>query len=438
MRKSLFWITLFLYMLLSNTVYGQPYMTRWIRKSDNAQKKQPTTQKVQAATMPAKPAMTLKSAPPQVVVKPPVAVVKPPPQVVVKPPVAVVKPPPQVVVKPPVAVVKPPVAVVKPPSVAVELSDITGFKWVSLLKDRLRCQVPESAFEKAREEVKGAPPPPGSERESRIILYSRGKEGEMILMASDTLSIETDEFEQKTLDFWQKREGTKFRLVLQPTDGSYRLLLLVSESIPKGASFVRGAYIIQADKTIQFAAIYGSPDTMERSDQAIILAEKILRTLRPGERKVLMSEGNRYLDTFDPNKKIEASVPNGYITNTNVGPDFLIHFIQPIAKFGELVPQLAIFIGKEPNLFFKQAPQDEIAMENPNVRMFGRAMNWYKWHHVPKTKDQTIYYIKELLITLPELSGANKLHVTFSFEQKDQNMEPILTRIAESLRIIQP
>lgn len=309
------------------------------------------------------------------------------------------------------------------------------FKIVDLLENRLFVEVPQDAERNPRQLQKGAPPE-SEQRETRFFVYKRPNKEELVLMAAEMFATMSPDFRTRAVEYWKKMYDVPFAIRDLPSSGNFQLYLVVPLQFKKHSSMVRAAYVVRNDKTVQFVALYASPPAMKNPAEAIAVSEKILRTLKPGPRSLHIQAGKRTLETGNPRKKIELQVPLNYHVVAQKAKDYQLYYINPLMALGNRGPSILVYVGKKPEPFFKreQEASQKLTMTHPSVRILGQSMTWYRWIKEPP-KGLPRFTVKEIVFPLPGDSQL-QIHILFSFTSQHAYLEPELTRIAASLKIV--
>lgn len=310
-----------------------------------------------------------------------------------------------------------------------------NFKVVDLLNRRLYVEVPQDAERNARQISKDAAPE-SEERETRFFIYKRANKEELILMAAEMFATMSPDFRTRAIAYWKKLYEVPFDIKTVPIQGNYQLHLLVPLAFKKYSTLVRAAYLVRADQTVQFVAMYGSPPTIQNPAEAIALSEKILRTLKPGPRTLHIQKGERILDTADPRKKLVVQVPQNYHLVAQKAKDYHLYYINPLMALGSRGPSILVYVGNKPEPFYKreQEAKQKLTMTHPPVQLLGQSLTWSRWTKEPP-KGLPQYTVKEIVIPLQELAGKPQVHILFSFTQEHAYLEDELTRVVTTLRV---
>ena len=190
---------------------------------------------------------------------------------------------------------------------------------------------------------------PASEAEETRAVVDAGPQ-RMVIMAYELFRVASDDVERRISEQF-KRNGEKIRLRPWELPSGLKAYAFFPESATRDevANLVMGVYLIRSDQTIQQVAIYVNPEGAQASAKASILARAICATLAEGKRSLNQASGERELMAVSPQKSMLVTVPNGYVTTRQDGPDFSVYHIRKLVMFGEEAMSIGVYLGDYPS-----------------------------------------------------------------------------------------
>ena len=234
------------------------------------------------------------------------------------------------------------------PLAAKNLGDMKcGPAVTELLAGRLTLRLPPEARIKAMSH--GLMSAPASQAEETRAVVDAGPQ-RMVIMAYELFSLASDDVERRISEQF-KRNGEKIRLRPWELPSGLKAYAFFPESATRDevANLVMGVYLIRSDQTIQQVAIYVNPEGAQASAKASILAGAICATLAEGKRSLNQASGERELMAVSPQKSMLVTVPNGYVTTRQDGPDFRVYHIRKLVMFGEEAMSIGVYLGDYPS-----------------------------------------------------------------------------------------
>ena len=161
------------------------------------------------------------------------------------------------------------------------------------------------------------------------------------------------------------------------------------------ANLVMGVYVAQADGTVQYVAFYINRSAAKDFNAAAILAKSIAKTIAAGQRRLNSSAGEREFSAYSAKNSIFATVPDGYVVTAQDGPDFVVHHVRKLVRFGEPAESLGLYVGDHPSSNREGFKQAGIAV------LFGKQAQWYEKE---STENGETDYFTSAIVPLGERS----------------------------------
>ena len=95
-------------------------------------------------------------------------------------------------------------------------------------------------------------------------------------------------------------------------------------------------------------------------------------TIAPGTKTLDTTGGDRELSAFSKTKSVFASIPQGYAITTQHGPDFIVHHINKIVRFGDENASIGVYLGDHPS------NKRDGFVEQEKTALFGKSVSWYQ------------------------------------------------------------
>jgi hypothetical protein len=252
----------------------------------------------------------------------------------------------------------------------------------SLLKGRLSVQLPKGTSIQPMPANPLAIPLP-EEEESRAIIQI-GKKIRFVVIAEELFTVADDKFfetiKKQVNDKNRESKNTFVTKKMVLTNGLEVIQITPSKLIPaRTAVSSATAYVVKKDKTIQQIRIFGNAPVIEQPAGCALIADSILKSLMPGTRDLNLAKGKRKLYAYSETRALTISLPDNYATTMQRGPDFLIHRIREISKFGKPTGgDIGIYLGSTPKLHHLNASKAAFNLRKIDSKMLNEDIMWYK------------------------------------------------------------
>jgi hypothetical protein len=140
----------------------------------------------------------------------------------------------------------------------------------------------------------------------------------------------------------------------------------------KEANLVYGTYVVSGDGTIQVLAFYVNAVGAAHAADWSALAKKVIGSLAPGKRVIGGAAGDR------PAGDLVLTVPAGWVTSPQPGPDFLVTHIRKLAVLGQESPSCGVYVGHHPTPQYK-AGLLKTAIKPFAGTLLGTKVDWDIW-----------------------------------------------------------
>jgi hypothetical protein len=259
----------------------------------------------------------------------------------------------------------------------------------------------------------------------------------IMLLAEETFSIATKDFPKEL----EKMVAT----MSQGSDISFKTIPLIAnqqlkliQAIPsrfdatREAVLVRAAFVIQKDQTIQLVSVYANPEAARNPSDCVQIAEKILRSVTAGSRSLNTAAGTRRLYAYSNSKTLLITLPAGYVSTLQQGPDFLVHRIRKVQPFGADFAILGIYIGGHPAYHYARNDPSQTVVTRVPGTLLGQKGEWfYSKPKSPTGQDKS--YRMEVIVPAKRLDNTLFLHVFLTAGNEKELAE--FQHIAETLLI---
>lgn len=190
-----------------------------------------------------------------------------------------------------------------------------------------------------------------------------------------------------------------------------------SISLPevKEANLVYMAWLLNADQSVQMVGFFVNPEGAKHGAAWSALAKTITASARAGTRRLALKGGARDLG------RLRITLPDGWTTRTQPGPDFVVYHLTRVAPLGSHAPRCGIYVGGYPSFQYRQAGIDPAQTHPLAGTLLGQATEWVEWTKGRRAATEAI--------TGPD---GQKVHV-FCFAH-DKAELPALRRMAATLR----
>ncbi|MFO0744494.1 MAG: hypothetical protein U1F43_02330 [Myxococcota bacterium] len=149
-------------------------------------------------------------------------------------------------------------------------------------------------------------------------------------------------------------------------------------SPPRDGNVIYEAYVKQADGTVELIAFYVSPEGLQDAARWVALARAVVGTLEAGKRALALGGGEVAFAGAGKDKLV-LTLPPGFVTATQDGPDFSVYRIRQVVTLGQPQPLCGIYLGGHPSY---QHSQRDIPADKVTTVMgvlIGVATAWHQW-----------------------------------------------------------
>ncbi len=332
-------------------------------------------------------------------------------------------------------------------------------KTFPVLAGRLKVRMPEGAVSSARQESVMAAPE-ADEDETRLMLIDEEEDmADLVFFIEEFYAFAGESFRDDLVKH-MKEISDQIPITLSvktiKTYGGLDFHMIVPSEIhvddEQDGIRIRSGYLISADKTVQHASVYISPELAKKDlDGYIKQAENIIMSIAPGERKLDLSGGIKKLETLLSTRKAAIEIPKGWILIKQHGDDFIVNRILSMAEFGkEREASFSIYFGGHPASydFYKDSrDEDHLKVEEIKGKLAGMDVTWKKYTLKNRKTEKIDYYLQVIhplddywMIDVStrdespgEIDKIKKIAETLSIENED----PQLTLLKERLLVLE-
>lgn len=262
----------------------------------------------------------------------------------------------------------------------------------SLLDGRLLIQMPVGSVDEARQrDIMSATP--SSRAETRLVLNGDGQE---LVVYTQEAFYYTSNLEKDIGVILKQRYGSGFDYSLETvarTDGLREICYTPTSLDASGDSvLIKGAAVAFDDGSFVTTGVYVTPETLQDKALSQNAADKILKSITPGTRKLDVSAHEQRLGE----NIIYIKLDEGYTVIQDEGVDFSVFYLAKYVKLGEKAPSIGIYIGSYPSPMYKQRGIDESTLTKTKDTILNRSAEWLSYPY--SSGGQT--YSAETFVTL--------------------------------------
>ncbi|MCW5808566.1 MAG: hypothetical protein KIT31_39815 [Deltaproteobacteria bacterium] len=184
----------------------------------------------------------------------------------------------------------------------------------------------------------------------------------------------------------------------------------------KDANLVHGLYVVSGDGSVQVLAFYVNTAGAAKAADWAALAKKVVATLAPGKRVLAGTSGVRAAGD------LVVTVPAGFVTTAQPGPDFLVTHLRKLSVLGQDTPSCGIYIGAHPSLQYKQTASKAPPKTIPG-KLAGAKVDWTLWNSRGRWWTEAL---------TPHPNGKQQIHAFCSTPTEAE--VPDLRKVVETLR----
>ena len=297
---------------------------------------------------------------------------------------------------------------------------------MALLNKRLTVEMPEGSVNEARgHNIMAAPE--SNQNETRLV-YEEGDK-KMVVMAWELFKKAGPDYDKeviKAMDAWLDSEDTAIE-----TKKIGEHIVVGTPETPNADSdaiLYATALIRHDDETLQRVAFYFNPEFNKNPEECRKLAEKLVSSLKIGERKMNLKAGERRLAAMNEGSSLAVTVPAGWTFTTQKGPDFLVHQLREVSPFGESSSSLGFYLGGHPGYHHERMDEGELIESVRKSPLLGEEREWVEYLR----KGQDDWRNVEVICALSE-DGYWKAHV-FGGAKDEKGLEEVL-KIAATFKL---
>ncbi len=265
-----------------------------------------------------------------------------------------------------------------------------------LLGDRLRIRLPQG-FEIEPREVNVMAAEVPQEFESRAVFDQGDKR--LVLMVYELFQTAGPDFQQ-VLETTEREVGASslVECELIKDQGALKVYLSngPSEEVADDAVLVSSAWTVSPDGTVQYLAGYANPAAVAETadvDDVRKLFGAALRTLEPGPTKLESGARTQRLSLWSEAGEAAISLPEGWVSTLQPGPDFLVHRIRKLSPYATPSPAISFYVGDHPGFFYRQAG---VEAQTAYGQLLGQPSEWFHSADEDRLLRESIRSAREL------------------------------------------
>ncbi|MFI5909249.1 hypothetical protein [Dactylosporangium sp. NPDC051541] len=247
---------------------------------------------------------------------------------------------------------------------------------VPLLDGRLSVSLPAGARAEARAQSLMGTAASGA-TETRVLYDLDGER--LVLLASELFRVVPGDL-RASIDgiagAWELPAGQHLvPLETGPDTMAYGYFPLDSgrPAVPIADAFVR-----TPESAIVRIQLFVSPNAADDREGLTALATEILRTVRPGERRLDAHAGSRSLIGLDGETLLTVDVRAGWVAHQEAGLSFVVLRLFRLTPLGGPFASVTLYRGSAPNLIHQRFPAD--AVTRSGGRLLGLPTDWVHVH----------------------------------------------------------
>lgn len=193
-----------------------------------------------------------------------------------------------------------------------------------------------------------------------------------------------------------------------------------SFDLKRDAILTLGLYVSPPDGTVQYLGFYANPAAGADLPGVTALVRRLAATLAAGPTPLAKEAGKRTLS-----EGLSVTVPAGYVTTRQDGPDFAVHHVRKLTPLGQPEARLGIYIGGHPSFQYRQSEQAPDKLKKLPGKLLGQSIEWQEWSSGPVRKTC------EAIVPMPR--GGLRVHAFLSASTPAELDE--LRKLAETLSL---
>ena len=174
----------------------------------------------------------------------------------------------------------------------------------------------------------------------------------------------------------------------------------------EAATVVYEVLVARKDGSLLDLSFYANEGAALDLEGCTDLAQRMIRSLTPGERPLDLAGGPRSLG-WDPHHALEIDIPPGTILTHQPGPDFDVFRISRVGHLGDDSGFAGIYMGHHPSPQLRQMDA-EVETVATAGRLFDQDITWQGWSLARPGAEAVLFY--EVIVSHPRIS-AIKVHV---------------------------
>jgi hypothetical protein len=248
--------------------------------------------------------------------------------------------------------------------------------------------------------------------ETRIVLESDSRK--IVLMVHEIFAIAGGDFAKiarERIAHWEQRGVGTLAIEERSRSGLKAVRFTPEKLLFRGdAGLAGGAYIMLPDRTVVVLAVYANEAAGSDVNGCLALADGILSTVSPGDRKLNTAGRLGFLETTEEGREIEVDIPPAWIITCRYGMSFLIYRVMEMAPFGRERKRkwIGIYIGGHPS-FEHDDETGEGEVTRVSDYLLGKRTEWVI--HEVKVDDGTKYLCREAMVPAGETERGFYVHV---------------------------
>lgn len=280
----------------------------------------------------------------------------------------------------------------------------------SVLDGRLTIRIPAGTEDAAMQpDIMG--PMSSSARETRLMSENIGG-AELVVYAQEMFCYSTGDFvKDLEIIFSSNWEDAEFGYELACSEPGFSAAKLkIPATDPQGEAILVSAVVVRtADNGLIMLSFLVTPEAYRFPDQCRALCDRVIATLKPGERMLNTDARRETLDAAG----YQISLDKDYVVIEQFGVDFLVYYIDKVTPLGTSAPSMGIYLGFHPSTDGKPyGTQSKGAI-------LGKSVVWSASGNRVET--------------LTTLKGGNMMHIFITAD--DQADRAALKKMAQSLQV---
>ena len=290
----------------------------------------------------------------------------------------------------------------------------------SLLDGRLLVDMPEGTGSVPVQQAMARAPE--SERVGTQLIYASG-EVAIGLVAYELFQISSGSLEQDARNGMKEpiESGQQFDFQTVQVGSGLAVVEIMPRQFDESADMIliRAALVKDANGALIIVNLYANDTVFKNKDGCLAQAGAIIRSLRPGGRRLETGAHREQTDDF------AIQLAEGYVLTKQYNDEFIVYTITKVIPAGREPPYMCVYLGASPSLVCDSQGVTLDEMEQTESTVLGESVTWGAYR--PKPGEDKLMF-KETMFAFGE-----ELFVHVAIIPADEAEMTEMTRMAESM-----